>query len=123
MSKQFVLALLLYGISASGSANNTNDARQTLKKWGMAYCVGELAYTPALKIEASETMGAYFQLGDHASESAYIHVRSYVDKELRSRIIVSKESGKPMPIVRCLDIFDSAKYIAMIRQQDRYISR
>lgn len=89
----------------------------------MAYCVGELAHTPALKDEASETMEAYFQLGDHASENAYIHVRRYVDLELRSKFIISKETGKPMPLVRCLNIFESPKYSAMIRQQDKYISR
>ena len=68
-------------------------------------------------------MGTYFELGAHDSEDAYIHVRHYIDNVLKSNRQVSKQDGKPMPLVNCLDIFASDKYSLIIRRQDRYLGQ
>lgn len=122
MKLKFIAVLLLYGVSTGSSAKNFHDARQSLKKWGFAYCVSELSNSLALKTEADQTVGAYFQFGQHASENAYTNVRRHIKQEIQNKALLNKQNGKPMPLVTCLNILDASSYNLVIRQQDRYIS-
>ena len=58
-------------------ASDLDDARLSLKKWGLAYCLSEHLVGPDVEKDAGGALEAYFQRGAHADEKAYANVRNF----------------------------------------------
>ena len=88
-----VLALLLPSFALANK--QVFDARLSLKKWGLAYCIGTYLKDDNAKLDAGAARGGYFQLGSHSDELAYANVRKFFDAAMKAEQRVSKESGQP----------------------------
>ncbi len=113
------IALLL---PSTSYATSNIAARQILKKWGIAYCLFYAAPTSEMKSEAGRTMGAYFQKGMHDDERAYEDVRSYVRSAFDQNSLVSKEDGKKIVLLTCLDLYNDMIFDRVISKQDKYVN-
>jgi hypothetical protein len=117
--KKIVFLFLLFPLW-SLSANKTNtEARITLKKWGMAYCLGTYQKTDTAN-EAGGARGGYFQLGEHV-EPAYKNIKAYFDRVIPHDKRVMQQTGQPNYLIHCLDAYESAEYQTLIQQQDQWI--
>ncbi|WP_157236255.1 hypothetical protein [Chitiniphilus shinanonensis] len=112
-----LLALPLIGHAAEDI--NIDNARLTLKKWGMAYCLGTFQKSET-EDEAGYARGGYFQLGEHA-EPAYRNIRSYFNKVIPEDKKVMQATGKTSNLMRCLDAYEAPAYSKLIIQQDKFI--
>lgn len=99
----------------------TDDARQHLKKWGLAYCLNKYKKTACSSTDESLAQEAYFQSGAHNSEQAYTKVRQFFDMAFKNNNDVDKERGEAIVLARCLDAYESVKYKKLIISQDRFV--
>ncbi len=95
-----------------------ND-RLNLKKWGLSYCINEHMQGEYIKSQAGMALGGYLQLGGHDLEVPYRKVRAFFDHGMK-KVGVAKESGEPLPFMRCLNLYESQEYQELIVSQDRY---
>ena len=123
MKVSWPILVLLTSLSGLSHAARIDEARQSLKKWGMAYCLSSAGSNAAVKEEAGKAMGAYFQLGRHDDEKAYANIRKFISTELLSNPRVSKQDGHVVALVSCLDILESKSFLLIVRKQDKYVSR
>lgn len=115
----FVLALLSPELALS--ADQVGNARLSLKKWGLAYCIGTYLKDDNAKLDAGAARGGYFQLGSHNDELAYANVRKFFDAAMKAEQRVSKESGQPIILMNCLDAYESPSYKKIISAQDKFL--
>lgn len=99
------------------------DARANLKKWGLAYCLSTYQLEGDAKESAAKATGAYFQRGGPDDEAAYENVRLFFDVEMKANTPVSHADGMPMPVVACLDLYESKTYQSLIEAQDKYVGQ
>lgn len=98
------------------------DARQNLKKWGFAYCIGKYSGAVINK-DAGMARNRYFQLGKHDDDHPYAVVKKYFDLKISSDNSVMKETGTKNLLMNCLDAYENPEYGIIIDEQDRYISK
>ncbi len=114
-----VLTLLLPGVALS--SGQLADARMSLKKWGLAYCLSTYQKDDNSKLDAGAAMGGYFQLGSHNDEIAYVNVRKFFDAAMKAEQRVSHQNGQPIVLMNCLDPYESPSYKKLISAQDRFL--
>ncbi|GLS06023.1 hypothetical protein GCM10007860_31880 [Chitiniphilus shinanonensis] len=117
--KRYAVGLLLAIPLLGHAADDVKQARLTLKKWGLAYCLSTYQKTETAK-EASQAVGAYFQLGGHA-DGAYNNVEAYFNKAIPEDKKVMQATGKTNNLMRCLDAYEAPAYNKLIIQQDKFI--
>jgi len=117
--KRRIAALLLVLPIVGHTADDVQAARLTLKKWGMAYCLGTFQKSDS-ENEAGYARGAYFQLGEHADD-AYRNVKAYFNRVVPEDTLVNSISGKANNLRRCLDAYEAPDYQQLILQQDKFI--
>ena len=113
-----VLALLSPGLALS---SELADARLSLKKWGLAYCLSTYQKGDDSKLDAGGAMDGYFQLGSHNEEMAYANVRKFFDKVIKTDQSVSHLTGQPLVLMKCLNAYESPSYKKMISSQDKFL--
>lgn len=111
--------MLLPGLAIP--SDQLSDARTSLKKWGMAYCLSTYQKDDHSKMDASLAMGGYFQVGSHNNEIAYSNVRKFFDAAMKTDQRVSKENGHPIILMNCLDAYESSSYKKIISTQDKFL--
>ncbi|WP_353328658.1 hypothetical protein [Chitiniphilus shinanonensis] len=116
---KYIVGLLLALPLIGHAAEDIDNARLTLKKWGMAYCLGTFQKSET-EDEAGYARGGYFQLGEHA-EPAYRNVRAYFNRVVPQDMLVNSMSGKVNNLRRCLDAYEAPAYSKLIIQQDKFI--
>lgn len=119
MMRLLVFFMLLPSLAMS--SDQLVDAKASLKKWGMAYCLGTYQKDDHSKMDASLAMGGYFQIGSHNDEIAYSNVRNFFDMAMKADQRVSKENGQPIILMRCLDVYESPNYKKIISAQDKFL--
>ncbi|MEW7314753.1 hypothetical protein AB1E22_18960 [Buttiauxella gaviniae] len=122
MMKVLVYCILLVSLPSIAVPNKNEiiDAREKLKKWGMAYCLSD-RYSGSLNIDSSVALDGYFQLGKHNSEDAYSAVRAYFKASLKKNTKTSILTEKENILMNCLDAYESNEYERIIKQQDKWI--
>lgn len=119
--KAGMFLLLVISIGYVSSGDGKPDARSTLKKWGMAYCLR--GYDN--KIMTQDTGMAregYFQLGLHNDDKAYQAIKEYFDVMLKNDNRVMQISGNSSLLMKCLDAYENPQYKRLIIDQDAYIN-
>lgn len=119
----FALIFLLTATSCAAAGPVREDAGSVLRKWGLAYCLSKALPEGGAQDDAERSMGAYFELGRHDSESAYAAVRDFFDVKLARSARISKESDVDLALVPCLDSYESNEYRMLIRALDRFVGR
>ena len=102
-------------------ANTLSSARTALANWGLAYCINAVSTEKAINTEAQYTMGAYFQRGTHDSEEAYEEVRKYISRQLPSKRLIDRDSGKVRPFVTCMELVRTSEFNRLIIKQDKHV--
>lgn len=119
MKRLLVLSLLLIVSDLAMADESRAEARLSLKKWGLAYCME--SHSPDAQGMAGSAMGAYFEHGSHDNEMAYENVRHFFDSNYRS--VASQSKTASLAFMECLDIYESRAYRKLILDQDRYIEK
>lgn len=122
MGDATLAAALLLAVANTGGASEAVEARLNLQKWGFAYCLAQQQGAPAAREDAARAQGAYFQRGGHDDEAAYVHLRRYIDAQMKGAKNASAVGGERLALVGCLEIYESEGYRAATRQQDAVIS-
>ncbi|GAB3375828.1 hypothetical protein [Massilia agri] len=119
---KYLKALLLLAVlPVISHAGTLSSARDTLTNWGLAYCINAVSNDKVINIEAQYTMGAYFQRGAHDSEEAYDKVRKYFSRQLPSKHLVDRDTGKVRPFVTCMELLQTAEFKRLIIKQDKHV--
>lgn len=114
------LALLMAALGMATDADaTTTEARLTLKKWGLAYCV--TTHVEGHREPGGAAMAGYFQTGSHQSEEAYRNVRSFFDAWVVERPSVPKLPGTDLSLMTCINAYESPEYEQVVREQDRFL--
>lgn len=118
--KPFALTLVMLAVvgNAHGSCVHA-DARVNLKKWGLAYCIA--THVEGQAEQGGSAMGGYLQLGEHNSEEAYQHVRSFFDEWVARHPARAKMPGTDLSLMTCVNAYESTEYRQLIRKQDKYL--
>jgi hypothetical protein len=123
MKKFFLTIVMCAAVIPSVSyAGDLDDARLSLKKWGLAHCLSEYLAGPIVEKDAGGALEAYFQKGAHGDEKAYENVRNFLASSMKTSKNFRKSDNSRLVIVGCLNIYESKPYRRLIKQQDKYLS-
>ncbi len=118
--KRFALTLMMFAVIGNAHGACEHDAaRRNLQKWGLAYCI--TTHVEGVNGQGSAAMGGYFQLGEHNSEEAYQHVRTFFDQWVASHPAGSPLPGTDLSLMACINAYQSIDYQTLIRAQDKYL--
>lgn len=121
MKRLAVMVILVAGVALPATAcESLHEARVTLKKWGLSYCLNVYVEDKGLREQAGAARGGYFQRGFHEDDAAYESVRGFFQSKMTS-LPVAKGDGSRLPYVACLDLYESKGYGGVIRAQDKFI--
>lgn len=132
--KSVVWILLLLSAVGSASGADMEAARQSLKNYGLAYCIDDRFPDPS---DIKEDLGfaisiyAFTGAGMHAItqnvdtlemlHNPYDATTDYIDSVYDNVAGVSKSTGKKIVWYACLHIFGSKEFDDFIKTQDEYI--
>lgn len=118
---RLILALTLLTPGLAVPSEQLVDARLSLKKWGLAYCLSTYQKGESSKLDAGTAMDGYFQMGSHNDEEAYVKVRNFFDKAVGADQRVSHLNGQPLIVMECLNAYESPSYKKIISAQDKFL--
>ncbi|MBC3269774.1 hypothetical protein HU765_07545 [Pseudomonas sp. SWRI81] len=137
MKFRFLIAVGILGVSANAISSelDVNDARISLKNYGLANCISnQFKGDSDIKSDLGLAIGAYSAMGkgQHAisqnedtleiSHDPYAETEKYMREAYAKHSSVSKQSGKKIVFYSCLEIYNSPAFDSFIKSQDPYVS-
>ncbi|WP_426201676.1 hypothetical protein [Pseudomonas sp. TWP3-1] len=130
------LACLLTSAQTHANENHTEQARQTLKNYGLSQCILAPFPEPSeLKKDISLSAGAYSFMGKGMHtvlqnedtlqdlHDPYGQTRAYVLAAYEQTHSASKYSNQKVVFHACLEVYNSKAFDSFIKTQDPYISK
>jgi len=112
----FALGVLQFSYAQSYKEN----ARNNLKKWGIAYCISQTVKISKIDSLSGFAQAAYFELGTHQG-GAYTVIKKYVDDYVKKEY--NSKHYQNLSIQECLDLIDDKIYNKKIKFCDKWIIR
>ncbi|MHC8404573.1 hypothetical protein [Pseudomonas sp. TMB3-21] len=135
-SRLIVLALLLVSERAISTEINIDQARETLKNYGLANCVvGQFKDESEIKSDIGLAIGSYSSMGKgqhliiqnentfEVTHDPYAETEKYMRNAYAKTSSVSKHSDKKMVFYSCLEVYNSKEFEAFIQSQDQYLPK
>lgn len=137
MKFRFLIAVGILGVSANAISSelDVNDARISLKNYGLANCISnQFKGDSDIKSDLGLAIGAYSAMGkgQHAisqnedtleiSHDPYAETEKYMREAYAKLSSVSKQSGEKIVFYSCLEIYNSPAFDSFITSQDPYVS-
>jgi hypothetical protein len=126
---------LLYSGFVVSNEQHTEEARQSLKNYGLSHCILKpFKEKSALEKDISLTAGAFSFMGKgmhtilqnedtlQVLHDPYKETTDYVLTAYKQTSSTSKQSSQQMVFYGCLEVYNSVAFDHFIKTQDRFIS-
>ncbi|VVP17661.1 hypothetical protein PS898_03662 [Pseudomonas fluorescens] len=130
-----IFSTLLFSTQALSDNTHTQEARQSLKNYGLGHCIlKQFDEKTAIEEDISLSVSAYSFMGKgmhtvlqneetlETLHDPYKETREYIYNAYTKTSARSKHSDKKIVFYACLKVFNSVQFDDFITTQDKYIS-
>ncbi|CAI0807134.1 Uncharacterised protein [Serratia ficaria] len=108
-----VASLMLFSNIQIANAKEHYTPEEYLKNYALSVCVADGYSAKEIKNDAAAAARGYTEFGDYSLE-AHTAVRALAKKFLAKPY--DSQSGEPMTMVKCIDLYHSQELSAIIKQ-------